>query len=148
MCSILGKLRPRFESAGYILMGEMDECLEVFFLNKGIVGVGFDINRIRHMALKWENFCVVGGFNCTFYQRSNYIWKCKTDCEGWFLFKQEWINLLEQGEDIGKMLKKQIFVNYLTKIRGRLELAKKRALDRIQTKAHHSNIQIVQNKDM
>ena len=52
MMEILRCLNPRREECGYLLMDELEECLEIFFLMKGTVGVGFEINKIRHFGLK------------------------------------------------------------------------------------------------
>lgn len=103
-------MQPRQEYAGYIIMDELEECLDIFFLMKGTVGVGFEINKIRSFGLKYENCCVIGGFNCTFYQRSNYIWKCQTECEGYFIYKKEWLRILDESPDISKTLKTNILV--------------------------------------
>lgn len=53
MVSVLQLLAPRTECGGNIIMLEMDECLEVFFLKKGTIGAGFSINKIRHIGIKW-----------------------------------------------------------------------------------------------
>ena len=47
MMEVLRKLQPRREDVGTVLMAEMDECLEMFFVMKGTIGAGFEINKIR-----------------------------------------------------------------------------------------------------
>ena len=72
MMRVLQSLQPRRADAGTILMGEMEECLEIFFTKKGTISAGFEVNKIRQIGLKWEcdqdkGACVVGGYNCTFF---------------------------------------------------------------------------------
>lgn len=68
-------------------------------------------------------------------------------CEGWFIYKSDWLRLLTELENIGKTLKQNILVEYIIKVRGRLELAKKRALATIKGRDHQQNICVVQAKD-
>ena len=91
-------------------MSEMAECLEIFFAMKGTISAGFEINKIRQIGIQWEcdqdkGACVVGGYNCTFFQRSNYIWKCQTDVEGYFIYRCDWVSILEDHDEIGRILK-------------------------------------------
>ena len=72
-------------------MDEMDEALEIYFVMKGAIGVGFQVNKMRNFTLKFKNHCVVGGYNCSFFRRSDYIWECLTLCEGYFIFKSDWL---------------------------------------------------------
>lgn len=58
----------------------MEECLEIIFTMKGVVQVGYEINKNRFFAIKMDandsfsSGCVIGGYNVTFYKRSNYLW--------------------------------------------------------------------------
>ena len=91
MTEVLRSLQPRFERAGTIILEEMDECLEIVFVTGGCVAIGFEINKQRLYRLKLEEGAVIGGFNVTFYQRSNYIWKVMSDIEGFFIYKHVWL---------------------------------------------------------
>ena len=98
---------------------------------KGTVGVGFEINRVRHFGVKKENGCVIGGFNVTFFSRSNYIWKCLEQVEGFFLYKDTWLELLDTYEEIAFPLKANILSDYVLRIRGPLERDKNRAIKEV-----------------
>ena len=45
MLDILKRLSPRFEEAGEILWNEIDEQNEIIFFEKGVILVGYEINR-------------------------------------------------------------------------------------------------------
>ena len=49
-----------------------------------------------------------------------------TDVEGYYIYRSDWIEILDSLNEIGRVLKQKIFVNYLMKIRCKLELAKRR----------------------
>ena len=119
---------PRHEEAGHVFFGEREECLEIIFAIKGAIGIGFEINGERRFSLRKENGCVVGGFNVTFFSRSNYIWKCLEQIEGFFLYKHTWLELLDKNEKIAYSLKTNILSNYLLKVRSPLERDKNKAI--------------------
>jgi hypothetical protein len=148
MMEILRCLNPRREESGYLLMDELEECLEIFFLMKGTVGVGFEINKIRHFGLKYTDTCVIGGFNCTFYQRSMYIWKCLAACEGFFMYKRDWLRILDEQPVVGRTLKSNVLMHYIIKVRRHLEAAKRDAFATIVGRAHHQNVCVVETKDV
>jgi len=52
MICVLRALEPRKEERNVVLMHELDEVLEIFFFNKGIVEIGFEINHIKHFVLR------------------------------------------------------------------------------------------------
>ena len=80
--------------AGSLLYEELDEMNEVIFVQNGIIDIGFAINKIKKYALRFESKYVLGAYNCTFNERSMFIYKCKTGCSGYYLRKNTWKNLL------------------------------------------------------
>ncbi len=76
----LRNLEPRIEMKGSILFEELDEVNEIIFVQKGTIDIGFDINKIRRFVLRFQNYFEIGAYNCTFIERSQFVYKCKTDC--------------------------------------------------------------------
>ena len=52
MKEILRSLEPRKEEAKTILYNELDEFVEVLFLYKGQVDIGFEINRKKTFVIR------------------------------------------------------------------------------------------------
>jgi hypothetical protein len=52
MTDFLRKLAPRYEKAGTDILTETAEVHEIFFVTKGRVGIGFEINRKKYYAVK------------------------------------------------------------------------------------------------
>lgn len=45
MMDMLMKLEPRYESENTIIIDELDEMTEIIFVYKGIINVGYEINK-------------------------------------------------------------------------------------------------------
>jgi len=43
-------LMPRYEIKGTLLINELDEYGEVTFCHKGIVGIGYEINKFKKIC--------------------------------------------------------------------------------------------------
>ena len=56
--------------------------------------IGFEINKIKKFVFRYNSNFVIGAYNCTFNQRSLFIYKCKTRCQGYYLRKNLWKDLL------------------------------------------------------
>ena len=79
-----------------MLFNEFDEFLEIMFVMKGSIVIGFDVNKLRHYCIKLTNGCEIGAFGCSFHQRSCYIYTAATNIEGYFIRKQNWMEMLNE----------------------------------------------------
>lgn len=66
MLQILTHLWPRFEHKGTVLFEELEEISEVIFLSKGLVDVGFEINKKKKYVMRYTDQVVIGAYNCCF----------------------------------------------------------------------------------
>jgi hypothetical protein len=78
--NVLRKLEPRIEMEKSVLYEELDEINEIIFVQSGVMDIGFEINRIKKFVFRYNSNFVIGAYNCTFNQRSLFIYKCKTQC--------------------------------------------------------------------
>ena len=65
MINMLRNLSPRFEKKGEVLISELETFDEVLFMSKGKIDIGFEINKVPKMALRYEKI-VIGSYNCLF----------------------------------------------------------------------------------
>lgn len=72
---------------------------------KGLIYIGYEINKQRHFCVKYQDSCVIGGFGVTFDQRSAFIYMSMTETSGYFIRKRIWKDILEENPDIAKKLK-------------------------------------------
>ena len=90
---------------------------EIIFISKGNVDIGYEINKQRRFVLRYSDRGIFGGYNCTFNTRSIFIYRCKTDCEGYFIRKDRWLELIGMDPDIESILKNNIKHDYNSKIK-------------------------------
>ena len=75
MTEILLNLEPRQEPHGSIIFGTNEETNEMFFVNKGAIDIGFELNHRTKMVIRLSKGGVVGAFNCTFDKKTIFIYK-------------------------------------------------------------------------
>ena len=127
MALLLTKLEPRFEAKKTIIVDEFDEFNEVIFVFKGTVVIGYEINKQKRYALKHKNCCVIGGYGCSFNQRSAFIYTALTNIHAYSVRKENWHHLLTYDKEVTASLKQNVLIDYILKIRSKLVVKKKKA---------------------
>jgi len=57
--------------------------------------IGFEINRKNYFPL-WKNKnMIIGDLGCTFNEDSEFLYKTKTICEGFYIRKLHWCDIIE-----------------------------------------------------
>jgi len=100
MIMVLEHLEPRFESKGSVLFEELEEISEVIFISKGLVDIGYEINKKKKYVMRFTNRVVIGAYNCCFNKRASFIYRCKSDCSGYSIRKSVWMEILDSEEEI------------------------------------------------
>ena len=91
---IMYALEPIHTCSNTILFNELEEVDEVLFFTKGIHDIGYELNTEKIFVLRYENSNPLGAYNVTFDERSEYIYKTHTDCDGFFIRRNKWKVLL------------------------------------------------------
>ena len=125
MLCLLRCLEPRREERGVMLVKELDEFNEVYFFNRGIYEIGFEINHKCFFVLRYKNSNVIGAYGVTFNVRALFVYKTFSACEGFSIRKQNWINeILDQNETIMSVIKDSVKEDYETYVKRKLLSAK------------------------
>ena len=66
MFQLFTSLEPRFEKKHTVVVDELDEFLDIIFVYKGKVAIGYEINKQRRYCIQYTDKCVIGAFGCTF----------------------------------------------------------------------------------
>jgi len=68
----------------------------------------------------------VGGYNCTFNKRAIFVYRCRSDCEGYTIRKEFWNEIIENEEyaDITHYVKQNIREDYIENIKTKVLRAK------------------------
>lgn len=128
--NLLENIEPIYFNQNERIIDELDEFNEVLFIQKGKIGIGFEMNRITWISLQKEK-AVIGDYGVTFNQRSNFIYHAITECEGQFVRKAAWKQLIESYPEIGEMLRGRVLTSYILKIRAKVNAGKTRQLKKI-----------------
>ena len=91
MVDVLTHLEPRYDNAGTLLINELDEHQEIYFVMKGTTLIGYDMNKERHYCVRKKDNCIIGAFGLTFRFRSTVVYYAKTRVEGYFIRKENWL---------------------------------------------------------
>ena len=105
MLHLLGSLEPRRELKDHILFEEQDEVNEVIFFNNGTYEIGFEINKFKEYVIRYKDCNLIGAYGCTFNKRSHFVYKTFTDCEGFFIRRENWKDLLNEHDEFSSNLK-------------------------------------------
>ena len=98
MIEVLTNLEPICAKENTILYNELDEFGEIIFVQKGIVSIGYELNKMRKMSLKYIDHCVIGAYGVTFNLRSQFVYMASTQINGYFIRKSMWYMILNGGE--------------------------------------------------
>ena len=109
-------LEPMSFSKNVILVNELEEFNQIYFIRKGHFLVGFEMNKEKKYCLSFKNNNVIGAYGMTFRKRSDVIYKTKTRCFGTFIRKTNWMELEERNPQIFIHVKKNILMDYCSKI--------------------------------
>ena len=97
--------------------------------------------------LRYSDKGIFGGYNCTFNTRSIFIYRCKTDCEGYFIRKERWLELISMDPDIEAIMKDNIKGDYNTKIKYKVWKVKEKHIQRVRERRDMQQLLIVANKE-
>ena len=76
--------------------------------------MGFEINRIQEMVFRLDQSIIIGGYNLCFNNRSKFVYKTYSLCQGYSMRKSNWKKILEDDDHVvlSQLLKKKIKLNY------------------------------------
>lgn len=64
MIGLLQSFEPRYDPKDSIIFRELEEIQEVLFQEKGIIDIGFEINRRPKYVLRMNKKTIIGAYNC------------------------------------------------------------------------------------
>ena len=129
MVTLMQRMEPRFDHARTIVYGELDEVTEVILYLNGKFDIGFEVNSKSFFALRYTNKLtsidenqeqkgkleregnageIIGDFGCTMNKTSRFIYRCATLCDGFFIRKSSWVDILKEHSFVAKSLKAKI----------------------------------------
>jgi len=120
MLAMLQHLEPRFEKKGTILFRENDEVAELLFMIKGTIDIGFEVNKQSKFCLRFTKEVVIGAYNVCNSLRTLFVYKCKTNCSGYFIRKDAWLSILECDPEISDYIRNNVKEYYIKEIKNKV----------------------------
>jgi CRP-like cAMP-binding protein len=112
----------------------------MFFVLQGQVVVGYEVNKIKKFCLKLSKSIIIGDFGMTFNMRSEFIYTAFTDLHTLAIRKEKWIELLTEHIDLGQKMISKISLTYITKIKSRVLVSKRKAVAEMNKRKDHNMI--------
>ena len=103
LTDLVKKLEPRFVPTDTVIYSELDEITEVIFFTDGKFDLGFEVNGERFFVLRYQNSLkrnvksygeAIGDYGCTFNKNSRFIYLTQMRCEGYFIRKLYWKEIM------------------------------------------------------
>ena len=136
-------MEPRKEEAGSIIYAELEEICEIIFHELGEIDIGFTINHQDKMVIRMKKGTILGAYNCTYNKKTMFLYKCKTDIEGYMLRKQVWLEILEDNKIICETLKENIKKYYFTTIKYKVSSEKRNYINKLKKRVGFNQIMSV-----
>lgn len=89
---------------------------------------------------------MIGAYACTFNKRSIFIYKTITNCQGYFIRKLEWQNILSENSSIGSIIREEISEDFRVNIKARVLKEKQRDLAIWHSRADYDEILSISKK--
>jgi len=142
MIDILKNLEPRREKKGVKLFQELAEFDEVIFFMQGVYDIGYTLNMQEKYKLRFRHQNVIGAYGATFNKRALFIYRTATDCNGYFIRKSNWLNIINNTDniDLCLMIKQHLKNDYEGKIKAIMLNFKHREILKLVKRADYDNI--------
>lgn len=129
MFLILSSLEPICFKKSEILYDELDEFHSVIYIMRAEYHIGYTINKKQYFKIKLVN-ADIGAYGMTFKKRSEFIYKAKSDCEGYFIRRKNWIEVFNQedNQDILKLVKNRLVHKYENYVQKAIQILKEQDL--------------------
>ena len=96
MLSLMNLLEVRSFNKREIIANEMDESLEVLFVESGIYDVGYEINKKVFYERQYGTSTIIGGFQICYNRRYNFTFRAFTKMSCLAIRKQKFLTLLKK----------------------------------------------------
>lgn len=121
MVSLMQMMEPRFMLTNTIIFHELDEVTEVLFFKNGSFDLGFELNGKHQYVLRYVNSAVpneknageaIGEYGCSLNKTSPFIIKAASFCDGFYIRKLYWSELLTEHAFVTKSYIQKVTVRH------------------------------------
>lgn len=99
-----------------IIFTELQEPTEMYFVIKGTFNYGYEINKRRKFRLQGSDHSILGGYQCIFNYRHQYVIKSVTEIQGFMIKRMDISKLFDQYPLFAKQIQRKCLVQYIKNI--------------------------------
>jgi hypothetical protein len=92
---LLTKLEPRYEHKRTIVIDELENVDEIFFLSKGTLLLGYEVNKQKKYCMQMKDKGICGAYEVTFGKKAEFVYTALTYIEGFFIRLSNWHQILQ-----------------------------------------------------
>jgi hypothetical protein len=131
MLQFLQRLESRMCFANEEIYQELDDVREILFFHTGSVDLGYEINKKKIFKLRLKEPNVLGAFYVSFSRKAMFITKAYTQCEGFSIRTDNWVQILSDAPDVARAFKPKILMDFYREVRKPMLVQKNRDIKNI-----------------
>jgi hypothetical protein len=143
MLDLMRRFEPRFEEKNETIFEELDEVSEVILFVRGSFDIGFEINGKKIFVKRFTNSsksvnnsgAMIGAHGVSFGKTSRFVYKTATRCEGFFVRKKYWTEVMQKHNFVSQSLYQQIDDNF-ARISGSIMTFKNFQIAKLKSLSH------------
>ena len=112
MINLMNKLEIRVFQPNHMIAREMDGCLEVLFVQRGLYKVGYEINNQKFFRRRFGMFTVIGGFQFSYDMRFHFYYKTINELRCLAIRKEHFKNIFDEHPEFRCQLKNKFWSHY------------------------------------
>lgn len=112
ICGFLEKLEPRYYDTGDIILSELEDVEEIFFVVEGEYGIGYDFNKQMCFGKRMGRKTVIADYYLLFKKKSEFIFRCFKPIHAFTIKRMHMFDILEKTKKYGEIIKQFKAVTY------------------------------------
>ena len=112
MTKIMNSLEIRFYEKNDIICKEMDEALEILFVEQGFYEVGFEINNCQFYETQFSISTIIGGFQICYQMRHSFIYKAQTQLRCLAIRRQNFMHIINNYPQFKRQIEQRMFAHF------------------------------------
>ena len=116
LTKMIQKLEIRQYEAREQIFIELDESMEIIFVEQGRYDYGYEINKKKYYRRQFGCSTIIGGFNICFHERHQYNVRANTEVTGLGMIRKNWFRLMDEFPVFHKQIKQKVLYFYFRQV--------------------------------
>ena len=116
MINLLNYLEFRQYPTNFILANELDECVEILFIENGSYNIGYEINKKIYFRKQRGSLSIIGGFQICNKWRFEFIYQTCTIVKAQSIRKENFMKLINKWSFFRTAINMKFYKDYHDKV--------------------------------